>query len=295
MSAQFGIGVSGAGDVNGDGYADVIVGAYGYDAGESNDGAAFVFLGSASGIANGNPTTASAQLASNQAGGLMGFSVSGAGDVNGDGYADVIVGAYLYDCGDVDDGAAFVFLGNSEGRSVLAQQRRDDGSAIAVQPWGGSNDADSFEVAVTATHPQGRGRVKLEVEVCPPAVPFEDGSCTAQIGSSWTDVTATPDGVVLSESISPAASGLLYRWRARVLHAPFSVTEPGIGDPANPAHSPWRRLSGQAQEADVRVIPEPGLLFGQASALAILALLTRRAAAAQTARVVAPRLGCDCE
>jgi len=55
-SVHFGISVAGAGDVNGDGYADVIVGASGYDAGQSDEGAAFVFLGSASGIADGNPS-----------------------------------------------------------------------------------------------------------------------------------------------------------------------------------------------------------------------------------------------
>ena len=48
--------------MNGDGFADVIVGALGYDAGESNEGAAFVFLGSVAGIGDGNPTTAAAQL-----------------------------------------------------------------------------------------------------------------------------------------------------------------------------------------------------------------------------------------
>ena len=54
-SAQMGSSVSGAGDVNGDGYADVIVGATDYDAGETNEGAAFVFLGSASGITGDRP------------------------------------------------------------------------------------------------------------------------------------------------------------------------------------------------------------------------------------------------
>ena len=113
--ARLGFSVAGAGDVNGDGFADVIVGAYFYDAGQSFEGAAFVFLGSATGIADGNPSTAHAQLESNQGGAQLGISVSGAGDVNGDGYADVIVGAYRYDAGQTDEGAAFVFLGSATG------------------------------------------------------------------------------------------------------------------------------------------------------------------------------------
>jgi hypothetical protein len=111
----FGGTVAGAGDVNGDGYADVLVGAEEYDAGQTNEGAVFVFLGSASGIASGHPGTAAAQLESNQAGALFGTAISGAGDVNGDGYADVIIGAQLYDNGQSDEGAAFVFHGSASG------------------------------------------------------------------------------------------------------------------------------------------------------------------------------------
>jgi hypothetical protein len=84
-NSYLGISVSGAGDVNGDGYADVIVGADHYDAGQADEGAAFVFLGSAAGIADGSPATAAAQLESNQPGANLGVSVSSAGDVNGDG------------------------------------------------------------------------------------------------------------------------------------------------------------------------------------------------------------------
>jgi hypothetical protein len=84
-----GISVAGAGDVNGDGYSDVIVGAYQYDNGETDEGAAFVHHGSATGIS----TTAATTLENNQAGARMGISVAGAGDVNGDGYSDVVVGA----------------------------------------------------------------------------------------------------------------------------------------------------------------------------------------------------------
>jgi hypothetical protein len=103
--------------VNGDGYDDLILGAPCYDGGEECEGAAFVFLGSAAGIADGNPLTAAAILESNQAEARLGSSVAGAGDVNGDGYADVIVGAPWYHAFEWNEGAAFVFLGSASGIS----------------------------------------------------------------------------------------------------------------------------------------------------------------------------------
>jgi hypothetical protein len=276
--AYLGQSVSGAGDVNGDGFADVIVGAFTYDAGEATEGAAFVFMGSASGIADGNPTTAAAQLESNEASAWLGYSVSGAGDVNADGFADVIAGAHWYEGVAGNEGAAFVFLGggDGDGRPVLARQLRGDGSGTAVQPWGDSYDTDAFEVRVQATHPEGRGRVKLEVETCAAGFAFGDVSCASQTGASWTDVTATSGGVELAETISGLTDDTLYHWRARVLHAPYFVTQGGITAPPNPAHGPWRRISAQAQEADIRVVPEPGATLGLAAGLTLLALLARR-------------------
>ncbi|MBW2494285.1 MAG: FG-GAP repeat protein, partial [Deltaproteobacteria bacterium] len=114
-NAYLGWSVAGAGDVNDDGYADVIVGAVQYEAGEIEEGAAFVFHGSAGGIANGDLTTAAAQLESDQEYAKLGQSVAGAGDINGDGYADVIVGAYRYDAGENEEGAAFIFFGGASG------------------------------------------------------------------------------------------------------------------------------------------------------------------------------------
>lgn len=78
-------------------------------------GAAFVFLGSASGLVGSDPSTAASVLESNQPDARMGLSVSDAGDVNGDGYADVIVGAPRYFSGESDEGAVFVFLGSASG------------------------------------------------------------------------------------------------------------------------------------------------------------------------------------
>jgi hypothetical protein len=140
--ANLGGSVSDAGDVNGDGFADVIVGAYQYDAGEGIEGAAFVFLGSSAGIVGTNPATAHAQLESNQGGANFGSSVSGAGDFNGDGFADVIVGAYRYDA----EGAAFVFLGSAagiaDGNPSTAHAQFESNQGYAHLGWSVSGAGD---------------------------------------------------------------------------------------------------------------------------------------------------------
>ncbi len=104
-SAQFGTSVGTAGDVNADGFADVIVGAHSFDNGQADEGRAFVYHGSASGLS----ATAAWTSESNQASASFGRSVAGAGDVNGDGYADVIVGANLYANVQPSQGRAFVY------------------------------------------------------------------------------------------------------------------------------------------------------------------------------------------
>jgi hypothetical protein len=113
--ACFGISVAGAGDVNGDGYDDVIVGAHAYNKSETetNTGRAFVFLGSDTGVADTPCWTADGD----QNDCLLGYSVAGAGDVNGDGYDDVIIGAHGYDAPEAAEGRAYVYHGSASGPS----------------------------------------------------------------------------------------------------------------------------------------------------------------------------------
>ena len=228
--------------MNGDGYADVVVGAPGYN---SNQGRAYVYTGSAGGLSASPALTLTGEATSD----LFSFSVATAGDVDGDGYADLIIGAFGYLS---YTGRAYVYPGNGGwGRTVLARQGAS-GSWQPVQPWGLSRLKEGFQVSLVATDPHGRGRVKLQVQACPPGVPFGHPSCLSHTSAAWTDVTATPGGVTLIETIS-GLSGTLYRWRARVLYASYSVTAAGIRPPPNPAHGPWRRLLGQALEADIRI------------------------------------------
>jgi len=235
----------------------VIVGAIFYDNGHVAEGAAFVYFGGA-GAFN---LTADAQLEANQANALLGWSVAGAGDVNGDGFADVIVGARLYDNGQVDEGAAFVYFGTARGRLVLAGQYRGDGTS-PVQPWGLSQQADGFVVAMEATSPRGREQARLQIEACPNGARFGSVLCTIRTATTWTDLGTNPLGSTLVLPATGLAVDRVYHWRARVQYAALSVTAPGVVAPPNPAAGPWRRLQANADMADIRTnTPPPSLIF----------------------------------
>ena len=115
-NAVFGTSVATAGDVNGDGYADVIIGAPGYTNDHSKEGAAFVYHGSKE---NGLSTTADWRVESNQTEASLGWAVASAGNVNGDDYDDVIIGAPWYDNGQTSEGAVLVYHGSKSGLSTV--------------------------------------------------------------------------------------------------------------------------------------------------------------------------------
>jgi FG-GAP repeat/Secretion system C-terminal sorting domain/FG-GAP-like repeat len=130
-NAFLGYSVASAGDVNGDGYSDVIVGAHFYDNGQAEEGGAFVYHGSAAGI----NTTVAATLECNQVNGHMGYSVASAGDVNGDGYSDVVASAYQYDNGQADEGAAFIYHGSVTGINIIPLATLECNQAGAYMGW----------------------------------------------------------------------------------------------------------------------------------------------------------------
>jgi hypothetical protein len=112
IGEELGTPVAGAGDVNGDGYADVIVGAASHDGPLPGAGLAMVFLGSAAGVG----TSPAWSYSVSQTNARFGTSVASAGDLNADGYSDILVGASGLDFGGrTDAGAAYVFLGAPTG------------------------------------------------------------------------------------------------------------------------------------------------------------------------------------
>lgn len=108
---RFGHSVCTAGDVNGDGFSDIIIGARDLSNGQAGEGAAFVYHGSATGVV----LPFARRLEVDQAGARFGVSVAGGGDINGDGFFDVVVGADRWESGQTDEGAAFVFHGSASG------------------------------------------------------------------------------------------------------------------------------------------------------------------------------------
>jgi len=131
-SQHFGHSVSSAGDVNGDGKADFIIGApQASSGGIDSTGSAFVYSGATGELLyqkNGSATND-----------YFGWSVSSAGDVDGDGKADFIIGAHGTDAGGLEDaGSVFVYSGaNGE---LLYQ--KNGSSALNYFGWSVSSAGD---------------------------------------------------------------------------------------------------------------------------------------------------------
>lgn len=111
VDAQLGLGLGAAGDVDADGFPDLLVGAWRWQVSLQDEGAAFWFRGGAAGLT----TTPAWTFVSGQGYAELGVSVAGAGDVDADGYADVLVGAHGWDGTTTDEGAVFFFRGGPTG------------------------------------------------------------------------------------------------------------------------------------------------------------------------------------
>ncbi|MCP4963392.1 MAG: hypothetical protein GY925_29505, partial [Actinomycetia bacterium] len=181
---RFGTSVAGVGDADGDGIHDIAVSAYYDDDGGSSRGAAYVLF------LNADGTVKAEQKISSTTGGLtgplddsdrFGSSVSGMGDVDGDGIVDIAVGAFVDGDGGTNRGAVYVL-----NLAVPVDHCAVDSDSDGL--WDGEEDANTDADGDPATTPG----------------PDTDGDTTP----NYLDADDDGDGTLTSaENADPNADG----------------------------------------------------------------------------------------
>jgi hypothetical protein len=272
--AHFGFCVAGAGDLDGDGYSDIVIGEPGADSG---DGAALIYFGSINGLVslNGGDITVNYKPAAGSMGfsvgcagdfsntgksaviigsptsdgegsegsnrgtilvlwdfkhegggyylwyyhgsvdsGLFGWSVGSAGDVNGDGYSEILAGSPGYTQVETGEGGAFLFYGNGvKGIPMIPRQLRAD-NAAPIAHHGKSDEPNGFRISLLARTPFGRGKVRIEMEAKGLSQVFT-GTGLFSTGL-WQDTGIS--GYTYNQGFTDSVQGKIYHWRGRVVY-----------------------------------------------------------------------------
>jgi len=155
----FGVFVSGIGDVNGDGYDDVMVSACCSFLQNQNQypGKVYVYYGSAAGLSPSADWTATGDTG----GSIFGIGGDGVGDLNGDGYDDLAVGAPCNFCLSPDGGHVYIWYGSASGlgdpgnpsnADWVAQGVSNSQLGVVTRPAGDINNDGYADLLVTAAN-----------------------------------------------------------------------------------------------------------------------------------------------
>ena len=237
---SFGRSVAAAGDVDNDGYSDIVVGASGTF---SSTGRAEVYAGSATGVL-GSPIWSGT---GEGFGSSYGISVSGAGDVNGDGFADIVVGSSRLGS---FAGKAYAHLGNNPGIPVLPRQLRSDLTA-PIAPLAAAHE-QALRLGLNLRSPMGRARARIEWQIAQLGQSFLPAQNPIQAEPTWWG--AVGPGPSRTVSVTLPESPQPYTWRARIAYDP--ATSPFLH------HGPWVTVSANGvRETDLlslsTVVPPP--------------------------------------
>ncbi|MBP0039473.1 MAG: FG-GAP repeat protein, partial [Roseofilum sp. SID1] len=223
-SDRSGRSVSAAGDVNGDGLDDLIVGAEDADPNGNNSGRSYVVFGKSDGttvnLSDITAGTGGFALDGEAAFDNSGYSVSSAGDVNGDGLDDLIVGAYGADANGGNSGRSYVVFGKSDGTTVNLSDITAGTGGFAIDGEAG-NDFSGTSVS-SAGDVNGDGLDDLIV-----GAEDADPNGTANAGRSYV-VFGKSDGTTVNLSnITAGTGGFALDGEAALDGSGYSVSSAG--------------------------------------------------------------------
>ncbi len=174
--------------------------------------------------------------------GQFGWSVSTAGDINGDGYSDIVVGARKFDNGQSNEGKIFVYYGNEVSGldSRTRQNNPSTGNIIAAGNLTESNG--EVQIGLRTKSPFGRADGRMVYEFRKNGEAFTSGdsvtnSVTNDGATAFEDLMTNPNGKAIVTNVSGLQSSYTdaYQWRAR---KEFSL----VNNPYQ-KYGPWKYYS----------------------------------------------------
>jgi len=205
---EAGFSVAGGGDVNGDGFADIVVGARSTDVVANSEGRVWVAFGKPDGdaLALADAAESGTGFAIDGVGGLdqAGHAVAIAGDVNGDSLADVLIGAPFADPLGNDEGMAWVVFGKADTDTVALATLAADGAGFAIAGLVGDDNL-GFAVA-------GGGDVDGDgLDDVLVGAPLSDVGALANAGRAWLVHGKTDTAPVDLAEVGTGVGGFVIR------------------------------------------------------------------------------------